>query len=72
MIDFWNARKRHAMTAIKDTEKNTVLRGRIDLEVRKRFYRILKMDAALDHRRVRRTDAAGSGHGAGVHTSSQV
>jgi hypothetical protein len=51
MGGFRNAWKKHAKIAIKDARKTTVLKGRIELEARIRFYRIPKMDASLDGRR---------------------
>jgi hypothetical protein len=51
MIGFRNAWKKHAKIVIKGTRQAIVLKGRIELEVRIRFYRILKMDASLDGRR---------------------
>jgi hypothetical protein len=48
MIGFRNAWKKHAKIVINCARKTTVLKGRIELTVRIRFYRILKMDASLD------------------------
>jgi hypothetical protein len=51
MLGFRNAWKRHAQIVVKGKRQPTVLKGRIELEVRIRFYRILKMDASLESRR---------------------